>query len=185
MNLPLSVSWNSNLPYYSLELWQPVYLDQKTSMSMQSNTKGHTKTWKIWRSKLQRLTLLRIDTTEEKQTQTWTRAPAQVQTRMQRQLIAASVPPTLPTAVPLSIVSNPASTCPVYSEVTRLTWEKISKLQREDHCFTCKKVGDHRPKCPNGWRLMSVLTNADSALAWVNVSKVTVLQPSHVEAENK
>ena len=103
MNLPLSVSWNSNLPHCSSELWQAVYLDQKTSTSMQNNARRRTKTWRILKSKLQRLTLLEINTTEEKQTQTWTQAPARVWTRMQRWLIAASVPSTFPTAISLPL----------------------------------------------------------------------------------
>ena len=51
---------------------------------------------------------------------------------------------------PLSIASNLASTRPAHSKATRLTWKEIAKLQHEDRCFTCKKVGDHRLKCTNG-----------------------------------
>ena len=83
---------------------------------------------------------------------------------------------------PSSVASNPASTCSACSEATRLTWEKIAKLQCEDRCFTCKEVGDYRPKYTNGWRPMSAI--ADSALARVNISEVAVPQPGHVEAEN-
>ena len=64
---------------------------------------------------------------------------------------------------PLSVASNTASTCPAHSEATRLTREEIAKLQCEDRCFTCKEVGNHWPKCTNGWQLM--LTIADLALA--------------------
>ena len=84
-----------------------------------------------------------------------------------------------------SMVSNLVFTRPACSKATRLTWEKIAKLQREDCCFTCKEVGNHRLKCSNGWRLISVFTNADSALARINVSKVGVPQPGHMKAENK
>ena len=101
MNLTLSVSWNSNLSHCSSELWQAVYLDQKTSTSMQSNAKRRTKTWRILRSELQRLILLEIDTTKEKWIQTWIQAPARVRTQMQRRLIAASVQLTFPTAISL------------------------------------------------------------------------------------
>ena len=76
---------------------------------------------------------------------------------------------------PPSMASNPAAMRPAHSEATRLTHEKIAKLQYEDCCFICKEVGDHRPKCLNRWQLMLVLTNTDSALAQVNISKVTVL----------
>ena len=86
---------------------------------------------------------------------------------------------------PSFVASNPAATRPARSKTTRLTCEKIAKLQREDYCFTCKEVGNHQSKCPNGWRLMLIFTNADSALARVNVSKVTVPQSGHIEAENK
>ena len=84
-----------------------------------------------------------------------------------------------------SMASNSAALYPVRSEATRFTNEEIAKLQREDRCFTCKEVGNHWSKCPNRWRLMLVLTNADSALARVHISEVTVPQPGHVEAENK
>ena len=83
---------------------------------------------------------------------------------------------------PLSIASNLASTRPTRSEATRLTQKEIAKLQREDRCFTCKEIGDHRPKYTNRWRPMSAI--ADSALAWVNVSEVGVPQSGHVETEN-
>ena len=85
----------------------------------------------------------------------------------------------------LSVALNPAAMCSARSKATRLTHEKIAKLQREDCCFTCKEVGDHQPKCLNGWQPMSILTNVDLALARVIVSKVTMPQPSHVEVENK
>ena len=84
-----------------------------------------------------------------------------------------------------SVVSNLAAMRLARSEATRLTREKIAKLQREDRCFTCKKVSDHWPKCPNKWQPMLVLTNTDSALAQINVSEVTVPQPDYVKAENK
>ena len=77
------------------------------------------------------------------------------------------------------------TTHPARSKATRLTQKEIAKLQHEDRCFTSKEVGDHRPKCPNRWWLILVLTNADLALTWANVNKVVVPQPSHVEAENK
>ena len=48
-----------------------------------------------------------------------------------------------------SVALNPASMCLAHSKATRLTREKIAKLQYEDCCFTCKEVGDHRPKCTN------------------------------------
>ena len=70
------------------------------------------------------------------------------------------------------------------SKATRLTQEKIAKLQREDYCFTCKKVGNYWSKHPNKWQLMAVFTNADSALTKVNISKVAISQPGHVGAEN-
>ena len=75
---------------------------------------------------------------------------------------------------PPSVASNSAATRPAHSKAIRFTCEEIAKLQREDCYFTCKEVGDYRPKCLNGWRLMLVLTNVNSALARVNVSKVTV-----------
>ena len=50
---------------------------------------------------------------------------------------------------PFSIVLNPASTHLAYSKAIKLTREEIAKLQREDRCFTCKKVSNHWPKCPN------------------------------------
>ena len=73
---------------------------------------------------------------------------------------------------PPSIALNPASTHPACSEATRLIQEEIAKLQREDCCFTCKEVGDHRPKCINKWWLMLAIT--DSALTRVNISEVAV-----------
>ena len=76
------------------------------------------------------------------------------------------------------------ATRPACSDPTRLIREKIAKLQREDQCFHCKKVGDHRPRCSKKWRSMTVLTNS-VALAQVNVSEMAVPQPGHVEAENK
>ena len=83
---------------------------------------------------------------------------------------------------PLSVASNLASMYFACSKATRLTWKEIAKLQREDRCFTCKEVGDHRPKYTNRWRLMSAI--ADLALAQVNVNEVAVPQPGHVDAEN-
>ena len=82
----------------------------------------------------------------------------------------------------LSIASNPVSMYSAYSKATRLTWEEITKLQREDRCFTCKEVGNYWPKCTNKWRPM--LAIADSTLARVNISEVAVPQPGHMEAEN-
>ena len=83
---------------------------------------------------------------------------------------------------PLSVASNPASTCPARSKATRLTQKEIAKLQRKDCCFTYKEIGDHRPKCTNGWQLM--LAIVDLALAQVNVSEVAVPQPGHVDVKN-
>ena len=50
---------------------------------------------------------------------------------------------------PPSMALNLTFTCLTCSEATRLTQEKIAKLQRKDHCFTCKKVNDYRTKYPN------------------------------------
>ena len=50
---------------------------------------------------------------------------------------------------PFSMTSNPAATRFAHSKATKLTREKIVKLQREDRCFTCKEVGNHQPKCAN------------------------------------
>ena len=87
---------------------------------------------------------------------------------------------------PPSVASNfVMATYPAHSEITRLTWEKTAKLQRENCCFTCKKVGNHRPKCSNEWQPILVLTNMDSALTRVNISEMAVPQPGHVEVENK
>ena len=83
---------------------------------------------------------------------------------------------------PLSVALNSASTRPTCSEATRLTREEIVKLQREDCCFTCKEIGEHRPKCKNGWQPMLAITS--SALARVNVSEVVMPQLGHVETEN-
>ena len=44
---------------------------------------------------------------------------------------------------PPFVASNPASTHRARSEATRLTREKIVKLQYEDCCFTYKEVGNH------------------------------------------
>ena len=74
------------------------------------------------------------------------------------------------------------ATRPACSKATRLTREKIAKLQWEDQCFHCKEVGNHQPRCLKEWQLMTAITN--TALALVNVSKVAVPQPGHVEAEN-
>ena len=83
----------------------------------------------------------------------------------------------------LSIASNPAvATCPACSNATRLTKEEIAKLQRKDWCFYCKEVGDHWLWCSKEWQLITAITN--TALALVNISKVIVPQPGHVEAEN-
>ena len=82
---------------------------------------------------------------------------------------------------PPSVASNSASMRPACSEATRLTQEKITKLQREGYCFTCKEIGNYQPKCTNRWQPMSAI--ADLVLAQVNVSEVAVPQPGHVEAE--
>ena len=86
---------------------------------------------------------------------------------------------------PPSITLNPAVTMHfVCSKATRLISEEIAKLQREDQCFYCKEVEDHWPWCSKEWQPMIVLTNS-AALAWVNISEMTVPQPDHVEVENK
>ena len=83
---------------------------------------------------------------------------------------------------PLSVASNPAFMCPARSKATRLIREEIAKLQHEDYYFTYKEIGNHWPKCTNGWQPISAIMN--SALARVNISEVAVSQPGHVEAEN-
>ena len=47
-----------------------------------------------------------------------------------------------------SVASNSAVAMrPARSDATRFTREKIAKLQREDQCFHCKEVKDHRLQC--------------------------------------
>ena len=83
---------------------------------------------------------------------------------------------------PSSVALNPTSMHPACSKATRLIQEEITKLQREDCCFTCKKVGNHRLKCTNRWQPTPAI--ADSALARVNVNKIAMPQPGHMEVEN-
>ena len=88
--------------------------------------------------------------------------------------------------LPSSVASNSAVTMRLMrSKTTRLTWEKIAKLQREDCCFTCKEVDDYQLKCSNRWWPMSVFTNVGLALAWINISEVAILQLGYIKAENK
>ena len=95
-------------------------------------------------------------------------------------------PTNSPYSRPFSVESNlTMATRSACSEATRLTWEEIAKLQRKDCCFTCKEIGNYRLKYPNEWRPMSIFTNADSALARVNVNKVAVPQLDYVKVENK
>ena len=83
----------------------------------------------------------------------------------------------------LSVASNPAvATHPAGNEATRLTKKKLAKLQRKNWYFHCKKVEDYWPQYLKEWQPMTAITN--TALALVNVSKVVVPQPGHVEAEN-
>ena len=69
------------------------------------------------------------------------------------------------------------------SKATKLTKEKIVKLQYENRYFHCKVIENHWPWCPKEWRSMIAITNS-TVLALVNVSEMAVLQPDHVEAEN-
>lgn len=58
---------------------------------------------------------------------------------------------------------------------TRLSAEDITRLRREERCFRCKEVGDHRP-CTRDWKPMSVLPST--------VNEVAVETTGRVEAEN-
>ena len=75
---------------------------------------------------------------------------------------------------PFMVLNPVVATCPARNKVTRLIREEIAKLQRENHCFTCKEVGNHRPEYLNRWQSMLVFINADSALTQVNISEVAV-----------
>lgn len=66
----------------------------------------------------------------------------------------------------------------IRNEDNKLSREELARLRREDRCFHCKEVGDHRPPCTKNWRPMSAIT---TILARVNVSEVAVPHPGHVE----
>lgn len=72
---------------------------------------------------------------------------------------------------------------PACSKVTKLTKKKIAKLQCENQCFHCKRVGDYWSWCLKEWQSMTTITNS-TTLVLVNVSEVAVPQPSHVKTEN-
>ena len=68
-------------------------------------------------------------------------------------------------------------------EPSHLTSPKeLARLRREDRCFHCKEIGDHRPRCTKNWRPMSAIT---AALTRVNVNEVAVPNPGHVEVEKE
>ena len=71
----------------------------------------------------------------------------------------------------------------VRSKATKLTKEKIVKLQYENRCFHCKVIRNHWSWCPKKWQSMIAITNS-TVLALVNVSEMAVPQPDHIEAEN-
>ena len=63
------------------------------------------------------------------------------------------------------------------SDEVRLTPDELARLRKEDRCFRCKEVGDHRPRCEKEWRPMSVLPASVNQLA---VHEVTVPTSGHI-----
>ena len=95
------------------------------------------------------------------------------------------IAPSQPTDRPAtSFYARPPATVPsaaqprARTDEARLSAEDIVILRRDDRCFRCKEVGDHRPHCTNEWRPMAAIPVA------TRVNKVVVPAPGHVEAEN-
>ena len=63
------------------------------------------------------------------------------------------------------------------SDEVRLTPDELARLRKENRCFRCKEVGDHRPRCDREWQPMSVLPAAVNEMA---VREVAVPQSGHV-----
>ena len=95
-------------------------------------------------------------------------APSQPTDRPATSLYARPPVATVPTAAQPSARTDGA----------RLSEGEIARLRREERCFHCKEVGDHRPRCPREWQPMSVILIA------TRVNEVAVPAPGHVEAEN-
>ena len=70
----------------------------------------------------------------------------------------------------------------IQNDNTKLSQEELALLRKENHCFHCKEVGNHRPRCTKSWRPMSAII---TALTQVYVNKVAVPVPGHVEAKEE
>ena len=84
---------------------------------------------------------------------------------------------------PYSRPISAASDLSTRTNEPRLSSAEMTRLRKEDRCFRCKEVADHRPRCTKLWQPMSSIPTArvNEMASTRGENEVAVPRPGHIE----